>query len=732
MIIYSASGSGLIKNGSMTRTHKVDFYDTYMVVSEAGGIFSNAKSKELDYSRDQVEFYFIMNGFSSSHLKVESIVEQVEVNIIIDIKEAFDILVKSKVEHIHFIGSVNVIVNTPNEIFFASINYTNNSLSLVYAKGWEKFDVNSITSIERRCENYYVMTTNKGTYYFGVNKESKRILTIIQDKITKYKLFTDKENLIEIKTVQENYLCYKQDGYLKIYTLKQDSPLYKIPIAELKLFLGQSKLILKYDEQHFLCSNSIAEELCVKLSVAPQKLYELPKPNLMFNREIDDLLYWFEQEQLYIFNVATENLLGVYEKDEIKVSASDQTVLVLKDALLKTSKPIDFLEVIQTPELFYSEKMFPMFFKREGQRISLFIPSEILYEDSIQNFYQKPTKQLGEDVKVFDLNGLDIVISHQMYKTLFKEALYEAKLPTVQSIHTEKLLLSRVRNISDLLLFEFFGQWQIILDFVNKQLKKDTFTEEEMTQYGLYLYNATFQQRKRMEELASKYPQFMFALSQQLTVDSKLNEIYQKQQKEMFQLSSQVKSQFLEIENLLSQISYIYLNNEEYQKRLKQAQLDVSTKKAGESVALASELALVTSGTSLLILPVIPLVGESINNKSRNEVEVIQQEKEFKKNEFMFKKSIDLILHMNDYTLNYHIQTLNQLTYKNLLAEAEVLSLNNSEEHKTKLLQQSLDIYTKLSLPINHDTQLKPDKMVQAILTAPEEDNEKTVTLFLD
>lgn len=98
----------------------------------------------------------------------------------------------------------------------------------------------------------------------------------------------------------------------------------------------------------------------------------------------------------------------------------------------------------------------------------------------------------------------------------------------------------------------------------------------------------------------------------------------------------------------------------------------------------------------------------------------------------MFKKAVDLILHMNDFTLNYHIQTLNQLTYKNLRAEAEVLSLDNSEEYKTKLLQQSLDVYTKLSLPIDYDNQLKPDKLVQAILTAPEEVNEKTVTLFLD
>ena len=110
-------------------------------------------------------------------------------------------------------------------------------------------------------------------------------------------------------------------------------------------------------------------------------------------------------------------------------------------------------------------------------------------------------------------------------------------------------------------------------------------------------------------------------------------------------------------------------------------------------------------------------MGEWSNAKNRKVMDEIQREKEFKKNEFLFKKAIELIRHMNEFTLNYYIQMLNQLTYKNLRAEAEVLALDNSEPFKTKLLQQSLDVYTKISLPIDYDSNLKPDKLVQSILT---------------
>lgn len=56
--------------------------------------------------------------------------------------------------------------------------------------------------------------------------------------------------------------------------------------------------------------------------------------------------------------------------------------------------------------------------------------------------------------------------------------------------HFNKLLLSKTRNLSDLLFFEFFGHWLVAVNYVTETLDQDYFTEEEMIQYGLYLYHA--------------------------------------------------------------------------------------------------------------------------------------------------------------------------------------------------------------------------------------------------
>src|SRR5690625_475048 len=78
-------------------------------------------------------------------------------------------------------------------------------------------------------------------------------------------------------------------------------------------------------------------------------------------------------------------------------------------------------------------------------------------------------------------------------------------MPYVNQISMESIVHSRARNISDLLFFEFFGQWQIVLDFVKNNMNEHNLTIEDITKYSLYLYHATFQQRKRMEEISAVY-----------------------------------------------------------------------------------------------------------------------------------------------------------------------------------------------------------------------------------
>lgn len=741
MKIYSISGSGLISGGSLTGTHSIEFYETYVIVEDYGGIFSSQKKSIINYN--DVELYITIANYGlSSSLKLISDLHRIDVNITnIELISIYEIISKSRAHKFYFIDDsvntkkINVMLKTLDGFSFGEITFQDNEVYITDFVDTYRFHMKEIAVLDSISDNHYIMKTREKVYEIIADEEAKIHLKKLENVYRKLRKFENLENLIEIETDRENYLAYKNGTMLEFYTMDEDRPVYNLPISDIKIFLGKSKLVIKCAQIIITCKNIIAKELCEKLSIVPYRLYELLGSNYMSKNQsqfkLGDLLCWTEENKFYFYNVDTNELIK-YEKDLVKRSAQNDHVIVLSDSLINTAQELDFLESVETPEILFSEDGFPLFFKRESTRIFLSVPNYTIYEDTVKNFYEKPTQQIEDNVKISNLDGKDIVMPIRTYKSLFKETLYETRLPVVPNTSTETLLASRARNLSDLLLFEFFGQWQIIVDFVQSEMKKDNFSEEEITQYGLYLYHATFQQRKRMEELASKFPQFMYVLSKQLTINPKLNLIYQRQQKEMFHLAGQLKSHFIEIENLLSQITYIHSNYDEYEKRIKEAESVAFKKKLGSAFAAGAIITIATGGLAGLILPAFTLMSEWSNSEKRKVLDEIQREKEYKRNEFLFKKAIDLIEHMNKNTLRYYIQMLNQLTYRNLRAETKEIALGNSEEFKTKLLRQSLDIYSKLSLPIDYNNNLKPDKLLESILAFPDEEEEKIVTLFLE
>lgn len=224
----------------------------------------------------------------------------------------------------------------------------------------------------------------------------------------------------------------------------------------------------------------------------------------------------------------------------------------------------------------------------------------------------------------------------------------------------------------------------------------------------------------------------MSTLSNEIGTGDKSNHIYQKQQRQLFQLSAQLKSQFIELENLLSQITYVHFHNGEYQKRINQTYRESSLKKAGGAIVAGVGVTVLTGGFGL-ILPAMTLFSEWANTKQRNELSKIQLEQEFQKNEFLFKKALDLIRHMDSFTINYHVDVLNQFTFENLQLEArEIINLNPDHRQKQTMLRQSVHLYTKNSLPADFNQKLMPQQIITSILEKPSMQNESTESLFLN
>lgn len=741
VLLFEKSGSELIKNGSIIGTHEIKVFDDSIIANDTGGIFASAKKSVAFYKNDNVKAKIETENYKGNFNEITffSNKKELEVSFVIDLMDVHKLLFKSDIKE-NFIFSAGknqidgILEHTKGTTYFG-IEYLEKRVKITHGFGIETFSLREIQSVKSDSENIFTVTVNKTNYRIAVNKSTKPILEQIIKDLKSFKEISSSKESIELKSNGKFFFGFISNDTLELYNganLKQD---YNFEIKSIDLYLGATQLLIKYKDVFLVYENTSARKLCSLLSIVPRRLYQFSNANFLYQngkkRKLKNLVCFLDDGKYVFYSLESNSVKFIFNAEDVKVSETASSVIVLPDGLLKVENNVDFVETIDTPTIYFSESGFPVYFERISSDIRISIPGNKILEENVEKFYNRTTRQKDDMIIVNDVANLSICIPLIDYKNLFKENLYHLRLPLINEVHVEKILVSRARNISDLLLFEFFGQWQLILDYVKEKMQKTHFTEEEITQFGLYLYHATFQQRKRMEEIASKYPQFMYALSQDLMINPKLNHIYQKQQKDMFQLSAQMKSQFIEVENLLSQITYIHFNNEEYQERLKEAQNAASKKKIGVSVATGIGIGIASGGLGLLI-PAMTILTEWINSGHRKELDAIQQEKEFKKNEFLFKKAIDLILHMNDYTINYHVQMVNQFTYKNLRLEAEVLVTDNTAAYKEKLLKQSIDVYAKTSLPIDYDTQLKPKKMLESILRPPAEDTNKTVKLFLE
>lgn len=747
MLLFT--GKGVIKNASVIGSHEIEVYQNRIIANDTGGIFVAAKKTEAFFNKDKVKLNIKLEGFNSlseegstqsnlNELNFKCSSKELEVIYYAKNSQVGQLLFETDLTMWEFeseIVQAEGILQYFQQVTYVEVKYEKKRLTLMHKMNPLSFSLSELQSVHPHSENIFMITTHRKIYKIAVNAMAKKLLEQLILDLKKFKEIATSANSIELKLRDTTYVCFVKGQTLEIYNATTLKQINIFNVENIQLYLGETQLLIQHNNVLIACKNTVAKKLCSELGIIPKKLHQFNHTSFLHQAKrkgnIKDLVCFLEQGQYKFYSIASGSLIFSIQEENIKVSEQCSKVIVLPDGLLHVGCKVDFIPLVKTPTVYFSMMGFPSYFERLDDTIRIFIPGTLILEESVNKFYGRRTKQDGDMVTVYGMINLAICLPLQAYKNLFKEYLYESRLPILNEVHTQKVLLSRARNMSDLLLFEFFGQWQIILDYVQLKMKKELFTEEEITQFGLYLYHATFQQRKRMEEIANKYPQFMYALSQDLMVNPRLNQIYQKQQKDMFQLANQMKSQFTEVESLLSQITYIHFNNNNYQERLKEAQETATKKKIGGSVAAGIGISILSGGIGLII-PAMTTLTEWIHSEQRKELDAIQREKEFKKNEFLFKKAIDLILHMNDFTISYHVDMLNQFTYNNLRLEAEVLATDNTEAYKEKLLRQSINMYTKISLPIDYNAQLKPENLIASILTTNAEPSNKTVSLFLD
>lgn len=760
----NVSGDGLIVNGSKIGSHTLEFYGAYMRMQDTGGLFVDASSKKLDYKTELLQvsvagvvggsslmasgisvggdrlFSFTVNNEKMFHIlsKCEYYEDFITIH---DYKDYTGVLMKKTgLSRGDEPASSYTIVKHGQKHTFAKLDFANGYLTIDSGVGTiEKIQLSHIRQIQNDVmtgsDSTGSIRTSVGTYEIIQTSTVRRLLDQVKSDLAVLHRIGDVEDQVVLKGMDGDLIAYIKESQLKIYEASTLDLRYEFDVRSLNLYLGSRYLLLQHGGDVICCSNESARLLCAKTGIRPIALHALEDARLVSHGgqwSFDELLVWQDVHSWYMYARQDGRMVRQPDHAELRRSSEDPRLVVFGDGLVYSETPADFLETIDTPRTVKTKEGFPVFLERlDVSTMRVAIPGKVLWEDRLQVFYGADTRQVEGGVLVA-IRPLELRIPLALYKSHYTQSLLEAKTPSIPDVPITMLLTSRARNLSDMLIYEFFGQWQILMDYMSSSVDGEEFSEEEIKNHGLFMYHAIYQQRKRMEEISSKFPRFMSTLADEVGIGRDGDRIHRMQQRQMFQLSAQLKSQFTEIENLLSQVTYVHFHNDEYQRRIDKAYKDSGMKRVGGAIVVGVGIGVLTGGFGL-VLPAMGAISEWTTSKQRKELSDIQAEKEYKKNAFLFKKAIDLVRHMDAFTINHHVDVLNQFTFETLQLEAkEIMKLELGHGRRGKLLEQSVHLYSKNTLPVDFDQGLVPQRVVTSILDKPSKKDEGIASLFLD
>jgi len=425
MKVFSYSDTGIVDSMSLTGTHTIDFYNSFLVASDQGGILTSSSNFKMDYTDAKVTFevlFYNQNG--SYELVISDTKTTITLNI--NLEEIFRIISHSTIKNITFTHSKkhNALIKTTHKIYFVHISFNFDNLYISFDNNLLQINIIDIKSLRRENENFYLLVTTNGIFSIATNHLINDMLNGFMKQISFFKKFTNKENLFKVNSNEMGHYLYIENQTLFVYQTQKIKPIYEFNIPDTEIYMGQSIILLKDSHSIFHCSNQIVKKLTTKLKKSLYLLHEFASPNLIRKPSAElrygKLVGWIEQNTYYLYDLSTDEIIHRQSAGTIKVSSKDHTVLILKNALLKTGNPIDRIKMIDTPDIVYSNTKHPVFYERKSNMISFFIPNHTLYEDSIDDIYKKETKDLHNGVEISINKNLNIVITKEEYKNYLK------------------------------------------------------------------------------------------------------------------------------------------------------------------------------------------------------------------------------------------------------------------------------------------------------------------------
>ncbi|MBW3110284.1 hypothetical protein KYJ26_00310 [Bacillus sp. MCCB 382] len=609
--------------------------------------------------------------------------------------------------------------------------------------------------------NLEFMGVYQDSIYLFVPDERQRLefLSIMNDRETIYNIAYDEERItaafIKCQLNDSRNIAYD------VYILDDDTSFRIVLRNHLKVLLTKEK---KDVEEYF---NKDSKETVLK--IGENYFYIQPKQNVkeQFTLKVheDNEFYYFENTG-YIKGL----LEGIEMKEQVDTAISENsihlinhitklsittimvdTVTFINDGnlLLVTnhenlacleldSSKLHVISFINVKE-FENEKILfdifkePFYYEQNDEGLVLYRdnreePIHTLRNRDMMNLKLK-LERIGNSFGLLSSNEVENSWGLYLPVNSFKEIVYKAftfiKVPVLVDTNPKSLYGTMVREVSDLLLYEYFGQLMVLDDGIEEFYEVNMSEKDRTSRLVSYLYYGIQAQRKRMDSISVYMPGVLNKVEQELFMayGKHLGEKYFKDlQKHLIGITNQMKGSLLEIENNLMQCGVLI--SKRSTKEMVNERRKSGYKSAGLQALMGVGITVLTGGAAapLLLAPTFMALNTNNSANMMKLQEEIKEENEQNRTDFYFRKALDLFDHYIQTMMPYYVSKVNDAIvdcYKKLAFAYEPIL----EEPllKEKLLQRIAEIFTYKKLPVDSTTEVAKQEILNGLFTTIEE-----------
>jgi hypothetical protein len=744
-----------------------------IIVHDTGGFFG-----------DEKVYYFSSNRMINVQLYEDSIhllgnTQRYNFNFKLDLWTFFDIykglgeerfqLVNNQCQHCFLFTDKNTLMLAEflikdQEIIFKLKNkdYKNKSFSLDFSEIQQMTeDSNGVLKLK---VNQNILESDSDSLFLYVYDTSnrKKIISSLNNRISIYDFARPDERItaaaLEAQLDREKKIEYD------VYILDNETTIRIVLRKNLKVLLTKQKtdfdeyydkeskqIILKIGESYFFVSSKYIEGVQFKDQNSSQYLYientgslagfvqenklsegrvdiaissrgislidfEYKLPILTLTME--DNQFYLDGNLLFISGQGSLVCVDINRNKQFITSNIDMKEIQEENILLDSNKELYF---------FYQNNEGLVLYRNDKNKPEYIYPNHILAELKLTPERYGQSFGLVEFTDERSTEKTKFYYPVHSLNQLIYNSFIASKSQMVVQADPKALFSTMVRQISDLTLYEYFGQLIALYEGIEDFEKSNMTDKERASKLVSYLYYGIQSQRKRMDSVSVFMPGMLNKVECELfnSLGEGTNEKYFKElQQKLIAISNQMKSSLHEMENNLTHLGVLVPNRS--MREVISERRKSGYKTVGLGTALGAGVSILTGGASALLLaPVFMALNTKNTTKIMELQEEIKEENEQKRMEFYLLKVLDLLDHFIHTMLPYFVSKVNDAIFECYKKQSQKYApLLDEQLVKDKMFQRVAEIHTYKKMPVEPTVEINKGQLLASIFETTEAANQ--------